>query len=290
IGWHYEGIAWNAPSSGAPVYRLYNSNAGDHHYTLAIEEKNNLVQAGWHYEGISWYSGGTTPILRLYNPNAIAGAHHYTLSEPEYNHLVTIGWKGENIGWYGEPSSSPNNDITIVDGKTYVNGILIVNKKHPLPANYNPGEDPTAKKFFMLLVSDMRRQGYSISDYYSGFRSYETQESLYRSYVNSHGQQAADRFSARPGYSEHQSGLAFDLVNGQGQLLGENGDSEAVNWLSQHAHEYGFIVRYLPGKEAITGYMAEPWHIRYVGDIAARIYQSGLTLEEYLSVSGGDYQ
>lgn len=173
-------------------------------------------------------------------------------------------------------------------GLTFVRGILIVNKAHGLPETYNPDEDPTAKQAFLNLKSDMQNLGFSISDSYSGFRSYSYQASLYQSYVTSHGQTQADRFSARPGYSEHQTGLAYDLLNGNGELLGTNDqDVQAVKWLAENAHRYGFIVRYLEGKEEITGYMAETWHIRYIGDMASTIYQSGLTLEEYLGVEGG---
>ena len=105
-------------------------------------------------------------------------------------------------------------------------------------------------------------------------------------YVQQYGQQSADTFSARPGHSEHQAGLAFDLLHTNGQLITQA--REAV-WLAQNAHYYGFIVRYQSGKEAITGYQAEPWHIRYIGDQAADIYRSKRTLEEYLGVPGGGY-
>ncbi len=101
VGWNYEGIAWYAPVTGNPVYRLYNPNAGDHHYTTSVSEKNHLVNVGWNDEGVAWYSGGSTPLYRSYNPNAIAGAHHYTTSKGEINHLVSVGWKDEGIGWYG---------------------------------------------------------------------------------------------------------------------------------------------------------------------------------------------
>ncbi|MGT2742343.1 LD-carboxypeptidase LdcB/DacB [Streptococcus plurextorum] len=164
--------------------------------------------------------------------------------------------------------------------------VIIVNKKHPVAMNYAPGEDLTALEAFQVLVSDMQTQGFSVSNSYSGFRSYETQAGLYNNYVARDGQAEADRYSARPGYSEHQTGLAFDLLDGNGQLLTE---TTATAWLAQNAHYYGFIVRYLPGKESSTGYMAESWHIRYIGLEATDIYQSGLTLEEYFGLPGGGY-
>lgn len=169
---------------------------------------------------------------------------------------------------------------------TYVNGILVVNKKHYFGAAYETGEDPTAGAMARQMIADMQAQGLDISSNYSGYRSYSYQDGLYWSYVNSYGQAQADTFSARAGHSEHQTGLAFDLLHSNGALV-EN--TAEANWIASNAHNYGFIVRYKAGKEHITGYQAEPWHIRYVGDVATSIYQSRLTLEEYLGVEGGDY-
>ena len=100
VGWKYEGVAWYAPSTGEPVYRLYNGNAGDHHYTLSEAEKDMLVSVGWKYEGVAWYSGGSVPLYRAYNPNAIAGSHHYTIDTQEIDGLASLGWKKEGIAWY----------------------------------------------------------------------------------------------------------------------------------------------------------------------------------------------
>ena len=167
---------------------------------------------------------------------------------------------------------------------------MVVNKKHKLPADYNPGENPNAGEKVRELIQKMQELGFSISNQYSGFRSYDYQTQLYQNYVNKDRKEAADTYSARPGYSEHQTGLAFDILNGAGGLLGENPqDEKAIEWLHSHAHEYGFIVRFQEGKEAITGYQAEAWHLRYVGDIAEKIYTSNLTLEEYFGVEGGNY-
>ena len=167
---------------------------------------------------------------------------------------------------------------------------MVVNKKHKLSADYNPGENPIAGEKVRELIQKMQELGFSISNQYSGFRSYEYQTQLYQNYINKDGKEAADTYSARPGYSEHQTGLAFDILNGTGGLLGENPqDEKAIEWLHSHAHEYGFIVRFQEGKEAITGYQAEAWHIRYVGDIAEKIYASKQTLEEYFGVEGGNY-
>ena len=191
----------------------------------------------------------------------------------------------------------PQITETQVTGKLINNGsyysvrgkyddIIIVNKKHGLSKDYNPGENPTAKAAFVRLRDDMINQGLNVGRSYSGFRSYDYQKNLYDNYVSRDGQAAADRYSARPGFSEHQTGLVFDLTDKSGNLLE---DSRASQWLKDNAHNYGFIVRFQAGKEASTGYMPEAWHIRYVGKEAKDIHDSGLSLEEYFGIEGGDY-
>ena len=116
----------------------------------------------------------------------------------------------------------------------------------------------------------------------SGFRSYDYQVKIYNSMVKAYGKEYADRVSARPGHSEHQTGLAFDL-NSIDQSFADTKESA---WVHAHAHEYGFIIRYPKGKESITGYNYEPWHLRYLGlENAQKVYNSGLTLEEYLGIT-----
>ncbi|WP_286357182.1 M15 family metallopeptidase [Faecalibaculum rodentium] len=166
-------------------------------------------------------------------------------------------------------------------------GVPIVNKKYGVSPDYAPGEDPTAAAAARELIAAMQSQGLDVSDSWSGFRSYEYQSELYNGYVASSGQEAADTFSARPGFSEHQTGLAFDLKHASGALLENPAEAQ---WLLDHAHEYGFIVRYQEGWESITGYMAEPWHIRYVGDIAEDIHARNIPLETFLGAEGGDYR
>ena len=175
-------------------------------------------------------------------------------------------------------------DYYSVQGK--YDEIVIANKHYPLSKDYNPGENPTAKAELLKLIAAMQQAGFPISDNYSGFRSYETQTQLYQDYVNKDGKAEADRYSARPGYSEHQTGLAFDLIGTNGDLVTEE---KAAQWLLDHAADYGFVVRYLKGKEKETGYMAEEWHLRYVGKEAKEIAASGLSLEEYYGFEGGDY-
>lgn len=173
------------------------------------------------------------------------------------------------------------------DAPTVIQGILLANKKHPLPAGFAPGEDTKAGAAARQMIADMQSLGLDISSSYSGYRSYETQAQLYNNYCAASGQAAADTFSARPGYSEHQTGLAFDLKHLDGSLVEREPEA---SWIREHCTDYGFILRYQEGTEAITGYMAEPWHLRWIGEQAGDIMASGLTLEEYLGAEGGDYQ
>lgn len=195
---------------------------------------------------------------------------------------------------YGNESIQEFN-VSVVDTRvenpapiypTIKNGILIVNKKHPLPASYSPGEDPIAVAQLKELIADMQELGFDIGNAYSGFRTYDHQKNLYEAYVRRDGRAAADTYSARPGHSEHQTGLTFDVKHYDGSLVTKQAEAK---WIAENAASYGFIVRYQAGKEEITGYMPEPWHLRYIGEQAVEIYESGLTLEEYLGVEGGGY-
>ena len=194
------------------------------------------------------------------------------------------------VGSKSQEASQKKAEVVNKGGYYSIQGkydeIVIANKHYPLSKDYNPGENPIAKEELLKLISAMKEAGFPISDQYSGFRSYETQTQLYQDYVNQDGKVEADRYSARPGYSEHQTGLAFDLIGTDGDLVTEE---KAAQWLLDHAADYGFVVRYLKGKEKETGYMAEEWHLRYVGKEAKEIAASGLSLEEYYGFEGGDY-
>ena len=164
---------------------------------------------------------------------------------------------------------------------TYIDGILVVNKTYPVPADYNPGVDPDAQAAFDKMQADAYDLGLVIY-ISSGFRSYDYQAGLYQRYVDRSGQAEADRFSARPGHSEHQTGLAFDLNS----ITDEFKDTDEGKWVTENCHNYGFIIRYPADKESVTGYMYEPWHIRYLGvETAQAVHESGLCLEEYLGIT-----
>ena len=163
---------------------------------------------------------------------------------------------------------------------TYVDGILIVNKSYPLSADYDPGLQPITKDAFQKLSDAAAQEGL---DLYIGsdYRDYAYQVKIYNNYCEIYGSEQADSFSARPGYSEHQTGLTIDCNT----IDDAFGDTPEAAWLAQHCADYGFIIRFPKGKEDITGYQYEPWHIRYVGvDTAKEIMSQGLTLEEYLGV------
>ena len=170
---------------------------------------------------------------------------------------------------------------------TYIDGILVANKKYPLPQDYNPGENKEAREAFEQMATDAKALGFDLVAF-SGFRSYEYQTTLYNNYVNRDGKEEADRYSARPGHSEHQTGLAFDVGENSQQdlwLTAEFGETPAGKWLADNAHKYGFILRYPEGKEDITGFMYESWHFRYLGvKKATDVKKTGLTFEEYLSI------
>jgi len=178
--------------------------------------------------------------------------------------------------------TSKGYTITVVDGITYVDGTLIANKTYPLPDTYNPaGLTSDTYAAFIEMQSAASAAGHYIY-VRSGFRSYIDQKIIYADYAARDGQAAADRYSARAGHSEHQSGMAID-VNETTYAFGE---TPAGIWLRENCHKYGFIIRYPEGKEHITGYMYEPWHIRYVGvDLAEKVNDSGLTLEEYFGIT-----
>lgn len=170
-------------------------------------------------------------------------------------------------------------------------GILVLcNKFHTLKSNYVPdlvslsgyggGQmQREAAAHFKEMVNAAKGDGIKLWNV-SGYRSYSTQKYLYNSYVNRDGVVKADTYSARPGSSEHQTGLATDINTASSKSHFEN--TKEYAWLTKNAYKYGFILRYPEGKTFITGYKYEPWHYRYVGkDVAKIIYEKNITYEEY---------
>lgn len=166
---------------------------------------------------------------------------------------------------------------------------VIVNKKRSLPAEYAPTDlDGDIRREAAIKLKELyaaaQASGYSLYSI-SGFRSYESQKVTYNSYVSRDGQANADTYSARPGHSEHQTGWAVDVGSGNCDLDNCFGDTPAGKWLAKNAYKYGFIIHYQKGKEQITGYQYEPWHLRYVGiELANEINKAGQTLEEFFGL------
>jgi D-alanyl-D-alanine carboxypeptidase len=172
---------------------------------------------------------------------------------------------------------------------------VLVNKNNRLDKFYRPNDliklninysnkdkylRKEAAKNFEKLSKEAKKEGYSIIAV-STYRSYFYQKELYEYYVKTLGKEKALKASAKPGHSEHQTGLAVDV-------MGSNGDynlfesSEEFKWMIDNSYKYGFILRYPKGKENITGFKYEPWHYRYVGiKLATYLYENNLTLEEY---------
>ena len=188
-----------------------------------------------------------------------------------------------------------NMHLTKYQGAYYVDGIMIVNKSYPLDSSYEPSEpykeitsdylygpdylDNTVMEKFISMKEAAKDAGYELK-ISSGYRSYKVQVDLYNNYAARDGKEAADTYSARAGYSEHQSGLCFDLNGTNKDFL----ETPTGAWVNEHAIEYGFILRFPKDKEKYTGYIYESWHYRYVGkNVAKEIKESGYCLEEYIA-------
>lgn len=203
------------------------------------------------------------------------------------------------------PTPEPTLDPAVFSDPQSI--LLLANKKHPLPSGYEPDDlvpvtIPTsnagvtmrleANEAMTIMAEAARRDDVTLK-VSSAFRGESYQHNLYSGYAASYGSAQADRISSRPGYSEHQTGLCADFVEGSGaDFRPEFEDTASGKWLAAHAHEYGFILRYPKGKEEITGYAYEPWHFRYVGkQYAKEMYAQGadMTFEEFFHQEGGDY-
>ncbi|UQZ37477.1 peptidase M15 [Paenibacillus sp. PK3_47] len=203
-----------------------------------------------------------------------------------------------------QPASSggPGNNGAVMTAAEPDSLTVMVNKQYKLPDNYKPSDlvYPDVRFIFSEKIEKrmMRRTAATaLEEMFAGaekdgiylagvsaYRSEKTQTVLFNNYVARDGEEKARTYSAVPGHSEHQTGLSIDISGSEGKCAAEScfGGTKEADWLAAHAAEYGFIIRYPEGKEAITGYMYEPWHVRYVGkEIAADIAARGITLEEY---------
>ncbi|MEF9893516.1 M15 family metallopeptidase [Anaerorhabdus sp.] len=196
------------------------------------------------------------------------------------------------------PSPTPTPTPVSLDHTSYDSIYVIINKTHPLPEDYEPTDlvvpnvkatkdgltmRKEAAEALEVMFNAAKEEGHTLI-FGSGYRSYSTQERLFNNYVARDGEDAANRYSARPGQSEHQTGLAADIGDGSlaNWLKNSFKDTPEGIWLKENSYKYGFVLRFMDGKEDITGYMFEPWHFRYVGvEEAQKIVDSGLTLEEF---------
>lgn len=180
--------------------------------------------------------------------------------------------------------------------------LVLVNKKNTLEDDFEPselvvpnvpfGNGATEEEKYLrskaagaleALFQEASQHGHHLIAT-SGYRSFELQEKLYQDFVNQMGLEAAEYRAAQPGNSEHQTGLAMDITSSNFNYAEYNnfGETPGGQWVAENAHHFGFIIRYPEGKEHITGYQYEPWHLRYIGtEQATYIYQNNLTFEEY---------
>ncbi len=194
-------------------------------------------------------------------------------------------------------ATSNGNIIKIIEGVTYIDGCIVVNKTYSLPNTYTPEntQEPATKDngienltvetldAFKELNKDAKRFGLKLW-IASGFRSYEYQDKLYNKYASEDGVESADTYSARAGHSEHQTGLAFDLNT----VTIDFADTKEGKWINENCYKYGFIIRYPKDKYEETGYVYEPWHLRYVGvELATELYNNGdwITLENHFGIT-----
>lgn len=195
---------------------------------------------------------------------------------------VNIGLDKEGYSQYTTyTTTEATNDLTI-----------LVNKYHQLPSDYEPNDltqlsYSNGYKYYLRQEAAQAYENLSSAALldnvivypFSAYRSYETQKKLYNNYVLRDGIEAADTYSARPGFSEHQLGLAIDI---RSNTLNDNLTTKDYEWMLENSYKYGFIVRYPKGKQHITQFMEEPWHLRYLGiELATKVHDSGLTYDEY---------
>lgn len=197
--------------------------------------------------------------------------------------IISIVNSKADLEFYSESYDSNLNDnnLILVNKFYHLKEDYVPNDLVTLSGQYNKGANNKMRKdaalAFMEMVDAAKLDNIILYNM-SAYRDYNYQVNLYNKYIQRDGKEAADKYSARPGYSEHQSGLCSDLNNISDSF---DGTDEAI-WLKNNAYKYGFILRFPKDKEDITGYKYEPWHYRYVGKDAAKIiYDDDITLEEY---------
>ena len=224
--------------------------------------------------------------LPFYRPENEARYEAWAAAYPDWSEAQAVLWVNMDLD---RPFYTDADTVEQPDSLT-----ALVNKHHLLSADYAPQVEslgagygsgslrPQAAAAFRAMADAARADGVSLRSV-SAYRSYARQESTYNRWLSQDSQASVDTYSARPGASEHQTGLALDI--NAASLKARFEDTPAYAWLTEHCAEYGFVLRYPQGKERITGYQFEPWHYRYVGvEIARACMDQGLTLEEYFAL------
>lgn len=202
-----------------------------------------------------------------------------------------FGEKGALID--GVYTTANGKTLEVKNGIAYVDGILIANKSYSLPKTYtSPYLQTEAEQAYYQLQTAAKNAGI-LGEFEnklvikSAYRAWSDQNYIFNNYVKRDGLDQAMTYSARPGHSEHQTGLAMDLLTSSTVESKTEKFKPALDWLSDNAYKYGFILRYPEGKTHLTGYIFEPWHYRYVGtELAETLYNGGdwITLEEYFGL------
>lgn len=216
------------------------------------------------------------------------------MNQYSYPKLASPSGEKELIG-----TSSKGYSIYLIDGSVYIDDILIANKTYALKDGFVPSDtyksavgvntqcatciNNTAYKAWLDMKADATALGLNIW-IQSGYRPQSVQVKLYNNYVARDGKAAADTYSSRPGHSEHQTGLCFDLNS----ITDAFANTQEGRWVNDNAYRYGFIIRFPKGKEQETGYKYESWHLRYVGtDLSYKLYNNGnwISLEDYFGIT-----
>lgn len=290
-----ESMEFDKKSVTLEVGEVYNSvltfTPEDITYTGAIYYTSDSTIASVTNEGVITAKGEGSCTIEAYYENdfrlvatmEVNVIDPYVITQPETTAPETP--KPETTKPASSETSEPQYNGThkkeVIDGITYFDGVMIANKTYTLPRSYDPGVQPEAMDAFYDMQAAAASEGISLW-ILSSYRSYDDQEVIYNRYVAQDGRDAADTYSSRPGHSDHQTGYTFDLNS----LEQDFQYDPAGQWLDKNCYKYGFIIRYPKGKDSSTGYMYEPWHVRYIGvDLATKVTQSGLSLEEYFGIT-----
>lgn len=179
-------------------------------------------------------------------------------------------------------------NLIVIDDPTMfkvIDGVLLVNKDYSLPEDYDPGVNTEAEEAVKLMIESAKRDAGLTLKIASGYRNFSYQATIQKNYIKQYGEEYTESMSAKAGQSEHQTGLAFDLMGEDttARVNSKFDNTPEAKWLESNAYKFGFILRYPEGKKDVTGYIYESWHYRYLGvELATAITNRGISLEEYL--------